>query len=137
MKVKGKLKSKKLNKKTFVSLQQLEQKVVAGYPTSNPKSHEKDENGHSAIFKAYQINFSNQNYVPYLQMSFANNINKYSKLYLKTLKFSSKKDFEKRLDKLGEEMVSDIKQTLKNTQTSPPSNKKGCIFGAVSFVKVK
>lgn len=136
LKMKGKQKSKRLNKKTFVSLQQLQQNVTAGYPTSNPKSHEKDRNGHTAIFKAYEINFSNKNYVPYLQMSFEKNKNKYSKIFFKAIK-ANRKTFDKKLDKLGEEMVGDIKATLQQTQKSPPTNNKGCIFGAVSYIKAK
>ena len=34
-------------------------------------------------------------------------------------------------------MVEDIKETLSSIQFSPTSNNAGCIYGAVSFVRVK
>ncbi len=137
MKFKGKLKSQKLDKKKFLSLKEMHQHIKAGYPPENPQSHEKDENGQTAIYKAHQLNFANKNFIPYLRISLNNNKNKYSKVLKQTLKFSQSKTFEKRLDKLGMEMVTDIQSTLEEIQTSPVSSKAGCIYGAVSFIRIK
>jgi hypothetical protein len=132
MRIKAKLKSKKLNTKLFKDLKRLESSIKAGYPENNPKSHEKDLNGDSALYKAYEINFSNKNFIPYLQISYENNIIKYKKSFVKIAKSKVKKQ-DKEKKKLGEVMVKDIKNTISSIQYTPVSTSRGCIFGAVSF----
>lgn len=136
MRLKGTLKSSKLNKKLYSDLKKLEGKVKAGYPKENSKSTELDSNGYSAIHKAYEINYANQNFIPYLQIAYQNNIIKYKRKF-KAIAKSSARSQDKKLDKLGLEMVNDIKSTIKEIQHSPASNSKGCIFGAVTFSRVK
>lgn len=46
------------------------------------------------------------------------------------------KNIDQKLDDLGAEMVKDIKHTLSGIQHSPVSNAKGCIFGAISYVRI-
>jgi len=132
MRIKAKLKSKRLNAKLFKDLKRLESTIKAGYPDKNPKSHEKDLNGDSALYKAYEINFSNKNFIPYLQISYDNNIIKYKKSFVKIAKSKVRKQ-DKEKKKLGEIMVKDIQNTISSIQYTPVSTNKGCIFGAVSF----
>jgi hypothetical protein len=136
MRINAKLKSQKLNKKIFQDIKKLETKIKAGYPKENPQSSAVDKNGYSATHKAYKINYENKNFVPYLQISYENNKIKYQKRFMTIAKQGNKK-LDKKLDKLGSEMVSDIKHTLAGIQHSPTSNSTGCIFGALSFVRIK
>lgn len=136
MRIKAKLKSKKINTKLFKDLKKLEKSVKAGYPKENPETFERDLNGDSAIEKAHAINFSNKNFIPYLQISYENNKIKYQKSFKQIAKSDIRKQ-GKKLDKLGETMVKDIKGTLENIQYTPVSTNKGCIYGAVSFTVVK
>lgn len=133
MKIKTKIKSKKLNKNLFRQIEALEGKIKAGYPKENPETHEKDENGHTSLFKATEINFSEKNYIPYLQIVWEDNKIKYKKKFASIAKQPIKKQ-PKLLDSLGSEMVKDIRQTLFNIQVAP-QDKKGCIYGSVTFVR--
>lgn len=135
MRLKAKVKNKTLYKQVFADLKKLETKIKAGYPTENSQSHEVDKNGYSAVYKANQINFTDKNFIPYLQISYEDNKIKYQKRFMQIAK-QSNKNLDKKLDKLGNEMVEDIKHTLSGIQHSPTSNNKGCIYGAVSFVRI-
>lgn len=136
MRIKGKLKKQKLNSKIFKDLQKMEGKIKAGYPKENSKSHDTDQNGFSALYKANEINFSDKNFKPYLQISYGDNIIKYKKSFVRIAKLAHSKQ-DKKLNKVGEEMVKDIKSTLSDIQASPISNNKGCIYGSVTFSRVK
>jgi len=136
MRVKAKLKSKRLDKKLFADLKKVEGKIKAGYPEENPQTHERDQNGYSAIEKAHAINFSDKNFQPYLQISFTRNKIKYQKRFTLIARLSPRKQNSK-LEILGEEMVSDIKETLAQFKASPLLTSKGCLFGAVSYKRVK
>ena len=135
MRLKAKVKSKKFYKQVFEDIKKLETRIKAGYPKENPISHEEDTNGYSAIHKANEINFTNKNFIPYLQISFEDNKIKYQKRFMQIAK-QGNKNIDKKLDKLGNEMVDDIKHTLAGIQHSPTSNSKGCIYGSVSFVRI-
>jgi len=132
MRINARLKSKKINTKILRDLKNLETKINAGYPAKSQASNEKDLNGATVLEKAYEINFSNKNYTPYLQNSYNNNIIKYKKEFVKIAKSKATKQIKK-LDKLGEEMVNDIKEEISRTQTTPSSPNQGCIYGSVSF----
>lgn len=136
MRLKTTLKKLKFNKKVFTDLKKLETKIKAGYPYENPETFEQDKNGFSAIYKANEINFTNSNFKPYLLISLNNNKIKYKKNFVFIAKSSQKKQIPL-LNKLGADMVKDIKKTIKNNQLSPASNNKGCIYGSVTFAKVK
>ena len=135
MRLKAKAKSKKLNKKLYNDLKKLEGKLKAGYPKENPQSHELDKNGMSAIDKAYEINYANKNFTPYLEISYTHNKIKYKKRFTLIAKQKPKKQ-GKLLEKLGEEMVDDIQSVLANVKESPLLTGSGLIFGAVSYVRV-
>ncbi|MBL1293362.1 MAG: hypothetical protein COB61_005775 [Thiotrichales bacterium] len=136
MRINAKLKSKKLNKKLYNDLKKIAGKINAGYPKENSESHELDTNGYSALDKAYAINYANKDFIPYLQISYENNKLKYQKRFKQIVRLNPSKQ-KKQLDNLGAEMVEDIKETLSSIQFSPTSNNAGCIYGAVSFVRVK
>ncbi len=133
MKLNSRLKSKKIKKDIFKQIVDLEGKIVAGYPKESKKTHEIDENGDSVIFKVTEINFSNKNYIPYLQIVWENNKIKYKKKFASIAKQPLKHQ-SKMLNSLGDEMVKDIRQTLFKIQVAP-QDKVGCIYGAVSFIR--
>lgn len=135
MRLKAKVKSKKFYKEVFQDIKKLETRIKAGYPDENSISHDEDKNGYSAIYKANEINFTSKNFIPYLQISFEDNKIKYQKRFMQIAK-QSNKNIDKKLDKLGNEMVDDIKHTLAGIQHSPTSNNTGCIYGSVSFVRI-
>lgn len=135
MRLKAKLKSKNFHKKVFQDLKKLETRLKAGYPDENSISHDVDTNGFSATDKAHKINYTDKNFIPYLQISFEDNKIKYQKRFMQIAK-QGNKNINKKLDKLGNEMVDDIKHTLAGIQHSPTSNSKGCIYGSVSFVRI-
>ncbi len=134
MRLTARQKSKSFNKKLFEEIKKLQTKIKAGYPQENKKTHELDNNGYSALYKANEINFSNKNFIPYLQISFEDNKIKYQKRFMQIAKAT--KNIDQKLDDLGAEMVKDIKHTLSGIQHSPVSNAKGCIFGAISYVRI-
>ena len=61
MKVNSKLKSKKFNQNLFRQIEALEGKIKAGYPKESKETFEEDLNGHTPLFKATEINFSEKN----------------------------------------------------------------------------
>lgn len=136
MRVKTKVKSKSFNKKLFADLKAQEQRIKAGYPKESPSSHEKDVNGFTALEKAYEINFANKDFIPYLQIAYTKNKIKYHKKYIKIASLPPKQQ-GKMLDKLGADMVNDIKQSLANYKFSPLLTGKGLLFSAISFKRVK
>lgn len=132
---KTRLVKKRFNSKVFADLKNLQGRVKAGYPVALPSSHEADSNGHTPLQKAHAINYTNKNFIPFLLISFDKNKNKYQKQFLRALKFNDPAKREKKIDLIGAEMVQDIKDTLSEIQQSPTSSNKGCLFGAVKFVK--
>ena len=136
MRLKAKLKRHKLNPKVLENLKSLELSLRAGHPKEAKETHEVDENGHSVAFKAYEINFSHKGYKPYLQVSFLENKTKYKKMF-KNLASNSQKNPKKNIDKIGHEMVQDIRGTIKRFQLSPVGTTIGRIYGAVVFVHSK
>jgi len=133
---KVKLISKKLDKKIFTDIKKLEGRLKAGYPDENPKSSEQDTNGYTAQQKAYAINYSDANFIPYLQISHERNKVKYQKKF-KWIAKRPPKQHARLLDDLGSEMVDDIKQSIAENKLSPLLEGPGSIYGSVSFVKVK
>jgi len=136
MRLSGKLKHQKLNKNIFKDIQKLATKIKAGYPDENPQSHAPDKNGYSATEKAYKINFTDINFVPYMQISYESNKIKYQKRFINIAK-NGNRNLDKKLNQLGAEMVEDIKHTLAGIQHSPISTAQGCIYGALSFKRFK
>lgn len=132
---KTRLVKKRFNAKVFADLKTIQGKVKAGYPASLPSSHETDANGHTPLQKAHAINYTNKNFIPFLLISFDQNKNKYQKQFLRALKFRDPKKREKKIDLIGEEMVQDIKDSLSAIQQSPTSSNKGCLFGAIKYIK--
>lgn len=132
---KTRLVKKRFNSKAFQALRDMQGRVKAGYPASLPSSHEADQNGHTPIQKAYAINYTDKNFIPFLLISFEQNKNKYQRQFISALKFTDPKKREKKIDLIGEGMAKDIKNTLSTIQKSPTSSNKGCLFGAVKFIK--
>ena len=134
MKINSKLKSKKFNQNLFRQIEALEGKIKAGYPKESKETFEEDLNGHTPLFKATEINFSEKNYIPYLQIVWEDNKIKYKKKFASIARQPLKKQ-PKLLDSLGGEMVKDIRQTLFNIQVAP-QDKRGCIYGSITFVRI-
>ena len=107
---------------------------LRGYIKESKETFEEDLNGHTPLFKATEINFSEKNYIPYLQIVWEDNKIKYKKKFASIARQPLKKQ-PKLLDSLGGEMVKDIRQTLFNIQVAP-QDKKGCIYGSVTFVRI-
>ena len=136
MRLKAKLKKTKLNPKVLKNLKSLQSSLKAGHPAEAKETHEKDKNGFTVAYKAYEINYSSKNYKPYLQISYLKNAKKYKKLF-KNLAKKPAKTKAQNINKIGAEMVQDIKNTLHQTQLSPIGTTIGRLFGAITFVKNK